>query len=182
MVFFFCIWFIHVPRLINFLTPFTSLFPNPKRTFTVCLIIWNVVLLLFRSSALIGSFHLLSHRIALFPHFPYSVDVCVYMNVYLIWCLRLFASPCLILYCTFLFGCFSPLLHSFPIAGGNRMFVYIAKWNGWCPLSCRITMKRQHTEKRVHSFNEQHRRVYVNLATWLDFKINPFYTALYQIL
>lgn len=197
MCVFFGVCLVLVSLLINFLALFTSLsIRNFDVLLLLCVLSFGICLLLFRSSALIGPFHLLTlHLLHYFHISSNSVDVCVYVNVFLIWC-RFFSLSISLSRSSFIRCPVSVFFHFFIrfrllcveivclCSLWNRL--YIAKWNGWCTLSCRITMKRTYRNVCICSMNSSpDRRVCMwneySVATWLDFKINPFYTALYQI-
>lgn len=167
---FFDVCLVLVPLLINFSSAIHfTLFAISNGTFTtMCLIIRN----LFASFSIIRTYWPISPSyspshctISTFP--SNSVDVCVYVNVYLIWW-RFFSLFFLFLThfryfnrfrlsrsffhffirfrlrCVESYAC-TILLRMFSLSLSLFLFIttlQIQKWNGWCPLSCRITMKR----------------------------------------
>lgn len=120
----------------------------------LCLII-RMCMLLFRSSAFIGPFHLLHSSIALFPHFPYVfMWMCIWYDAFFIYIASfVFFSSLYLLSSSFVFDCWvSCVLLSllwYYIALLCFRLYCLEKWNAWCPLSCRITVK-WNVRKRVH--------------------------------
>lgn len=107
----------------------------------LCLIIW-MCMLLFRSSAFIGPFHLLHSSIALFPHFPYVfMWMCIWYDAFFIYIASFFFLY--LLSSSFVFDCWvSCVLLSllwYYIALLCFAFAYIA-WNEMLGVRCRVAL------------------------------------------
>lgn len=123
----------------------------------LCLIIW-MCMLLFRSSAFIGPFHLLHSSIALFPHFPYVfMWMCIWYDAFFIYILLFFSLLTLVfirfrLLSELCIALFALVLHCFallsPILLGMKCLVSVVV-SHYCEM--------EYTETCA-SFNEQDRR------------------------